>query len=253
MTNEYILEVNDLNVFGVFNQPLLKQVSFSVKANRLVTIIGSPDSGKNILLSAINRLNELSPSIKTTGEILLGGASIFQMPLDTLRRRVGMVFSKPNVFFHWSIYDNVIAGYKLNAIRLSKSEADVLVETNLRQLDLWNELKDDLFRKPDFLSVGQQQCLCIARTMALRPEVLLMDEPTILLNTIYTEKIINLLKQLMGNTTVLVSTHYPTRATLVSDYTMYLENGEIVEYDTTSKLFLMPEDRRTEKYINHQI
>ncbi|GHU67112.1 phosphate import ATP-binding protein PstB [Bacteroidia bacterium] len=254
MTNESILEVKHLTVNDTVNPgSCLKDVSFSVRKNRVVGVIGAPASGNSLLLRAFNRLNELSPNIHTSGEILLQGENIAQLPAGELRRRIGMIFRTPKLFPHWDIYSNVLAGYKLCSIRLSQAEANRIVEESLREVYLWDDLHNSLQCKPYVLTAGQQQCLCIARSLALVPEVLLMEEPAYALDAIYTEKIRDIISRLSNKMTLIISTHHPSRMTKVADEVLFLEAGELVEYNTTSQIFLTPSDPRTELFITTQI
>lgn len=169
-----------------------------------------------------------------------------------VRRMAGMVFQRPNPFPTMSIYDNVVAGYTLNGIRISKSEKDELVESCLTNVGLWNEVKDSLFKKGTFLSGGQQQRLCIARALALKPEVLLMDEPTSALDPIATNRIEELLLELKKEFTIVIVTHNMSQAARISDYSMFMYLGELIEYDKTKTMFTTPKDKRTEEYLSGQ-
>lgn len=169
-----------------------------------------------------------------------------------VRRMAGMVFQRPNPFPTMSIYDNVLAGYKLNGLRLGKKEKDEIVETCLTNVGLWNEVKDALYKKGTFLSGGQQQRLCIARALALKPEVLLMDEPTSALDPIATNRIEELLLVLKKEFTIVIVTHNMSQAARISDYSMFMYLGELIEYDRTQKMFTNPTDKRTEEYLTGQ-
>ena len=169
-----------------------------------------------------------------------------------VRRMAGMVFQRPNPFPTMSIYDNVIAGYKLNGISLPKQEKDKLVEENLKNVGLWEEVKDSLVKKGTFLSGGQQQRLCIARALALKPKVLLMDEPTSALDPIATNRIEELLLDLKNEFTILIVTHNMSQAARISDYSMFMYLGNLIEYDETQKMFTNPSDKRTEEYLTGQ-
>ena len=169
-----------------------------------------------------------------------------------VRRMAGMVFQRPNPFPTMSIFDNVIAGYKLNGIRLKKKEKEEIVETCLTNVGLWNEVKDALFKKGTFLSGGQQQRLCIARALALKPEVLLMDEPTSALDPIATNRIEELLLELKKEFTIIIVTHNMSQAARISDYSMFMYLGELIEYDKTRIMFTIPRDKRTEEYLTGQ-
>lgn len=178
--------------------------------------------------------------------------NILKMNPMEVRRMAGMVFQRPNPFPTMSIFDNVIAGYKLNGIRLKKKEKEEIVETCLTNVGLWNEVKDALFKKGTFLSGGQQQRLCIARALALKPEVLLMDEPTSALDPIATNRIEELLLELKKEFTIIIVTHNMSQAARISDYSMFMYLGELIEYDKTRIMFTNPRDKRTEEYLTGQ-
>lgn len=214
--------------------------------------MGPSGCGKSTLLRAVSRMHELYPDIKISGEILIDDRNILTMNPMEVRRIAGMVFQRPNPFPTMSIYDNVIAGYKLNGISLSKKEKDEIVETNLRNVGLWEEVKDSLFKKGTFLSGGQQQRLCIARALALKPEVLLMDEPTSALDPIATNRIEELLLELKNDFTIIIVTHNMGQAARISDYSMFMYLGQLVEYDETKVMFTNPSDKRTEEYLTGQ-
>jgi phosphate transport system ATP-binding protein len=252
MKNEYILELKDLNVSYSPGKYAVKKLSVAIKSNQVTAIIGLPKSGKGTLLRSINRLHELYPDIKISGEILLRGKNIMTLNPIEVRKKIGMIFPNPNLFPNMSIYNNLISGYQFNHISLSKSEKDKIVEKSLTDVGLWEEVKDILHGKYDILSMGQQQILCIARSIALHPEIILMDKPTLSLDAQSSDRIEALLHQLKEKYTIIITTQNPSRAARVSDYTMYLEAGELIEYGITSKLFWTPEDKRTEKYITSQ-
>lgn len=207
---------------------------------------------QSTLLRAINRMHELYPDIRISGEILMDNRNILKMNPMEVRRMAGMVFQRPNPFPTMSIFDNVIAGYKLNGIRLKKKEKEEIVETCLTNVGLWNEVKDALFKKGTFLSGGQQQRLCIARALALKPEVLLMDEPTSALDPIATNRIEELLLELKKEFTIIIVTHNMSQAARISDYSMFMYLGELIEYDKTRIMFTNPRDKRTEEYLTGQ-
>jgi phosphate transport system ATP-binding protein len=224
-------------------------VSTEIERKAVTAIMGPSGCGKSTLLRAFNRLHELYPSIKTEGEILLNGEEIHGMPAMDLRRKIGMVFQRPNPFPTMSIYENVLAGYRLNGISLKKGERDEIAEKALRDVTLWEEVKDDLFKKGSFLSGGQQQRLCIARTIAFNPEVLLLDEPTSALDPIATSKIEDLLVELKKKYTILLVTHNMSQAARISDNSIFMYLGDLVEYGKTDTLFTNPRDPRTEGYL----
>jgi phosphate transport system ATP-binding protein len=194
-------------------------------------------------------MHELYENIETSGTLILNGKDITHMPTIKLRRMAGMVFQRPNPFPTMSIYDNVIAGYKLNGISMKRSQRDEIVERSLRDVTLWDEVKDSLNKKGTFLSGGQQQRLCIARALAFDPEVILLDEPTSALDPIATAKIEDLLVKLKENYSILMVTHNMSQAARISDYSMFMYLGELVEYGKTKDMFTNPKDRRTEEYL----
>lgn len=247
-----ILELKDVSISYTPGKNAVNKVNADIKAKRITAIMGPSGCGKSTLLRAINRMHELYPDIKITGEILLDNRNILKMNPMEVRRMAGMVFQRPNPFPTMSIYDNVVAGYKLNGIRISKSEKDELVESCLTNVGLWNEVKDSLFKKGTFLSGGQQQRLCIARALALKPEVLLMDEPTSALDPIATNRIEELLLELKKEFTIVIVTHNMSQAARISDYSMFMYLGELIEYDKTKTMFTTPKDKRTEEYLSGQ-
>ena len=247
-----ILQLKDVSISYSPGKNAVNKVNADIKAKRITAIMGPSGCGKSTLLRAINRMHELYPDIKITGEILLDNRNILKMNPMEVRRMAGMVFQRPNPFPTMSIYDNVVAGYTLNGIRISKSEKDELVESCLTNVGLWNEVKDSLFKKGTFLSGGQQQRLCIARALALKPEVLLMDEPTSALDPIATNRIEELLLELKKEFTIVIVTHNMSQAARISDYSMFMYLGELIEYDKTKTMFTTPKDKRTEEYLSGQ-
>ena len=248
--NKPILELKKVCVSYTKQTMAVKYVSADIAPNTITAIMGPSGCGKSTLLRAVNLIHHLYPNIQVTGEILLNGQHILDMEPIEVRRRVGMVFQRPTPFSTMSIYDNVLAGYRLNGIRLSKTERDEIVETNLRNVSLWEEVKDVLNKKGTFLSGGQQQRLCIARALALKPDVLLMDEPTSALDPIATKNIEDLLLELQKNVTILIVTHNMGQARRISSRSMFMYLGELVEYDDTEQLFTHPVDERTEAYLH---
>lgn len=247
------IQTRDVNFwYGDFQA--LKGISIEIKEKTVVAFIGPSGCGKSTFLRLLNRMNDLVPNTRLTGEIRIDGEDIYGkgVQVDELRRKVGMVFQRPNPFPTMSIYDNVIAGYRLNGLSLSRKEKDELVETCLTNVGLWNEVKDSLKKKGTFLSGGQQQRLCIARALALKPEVLLMDEPTSALDPIATNRIEELLMQLKKELSIIIVTHNMSQAARISDYSMFMYLGELIEYDKTQILFTTPRDKRTEEYLNGQ-
>ncbi|MBP3680127.1 MAG: phosphate ABC transporter ATP-binding protein, partial [Bacteroidaceae bacterium] len=201
------------------------------------------------LLRAANLMHELYPNIRVEGEILLNDKNILAMEPIEVRRRIGMVFQRPTPFPTMSISENVLAGFMLNGIRLSKSEKEEIVETSLRNVSLWDEVKDVLNKKGTFLSGGQQQRLCIARALAMKPDVLLMDEPTSALDPIATKHIEELLVELKNEVTILIVTHNMGQAKRISSRSMFMYLGELIEYDDSAKMFTDPKDERTKAYL----
>ena len=247
-----ILQFKNVSISYTPGKNAVNHVNADIKKNRITAIMGPSGCGKSTLLRAINRMHELYPDIRISGEILMDNRNILKMNPMEVRRMAGMVFQRPNPFPTMSIFDNVIAGYKLNGIRLKKKEKEEIVETCLTNVGLWNEVKDALFKKGTFLSGGQQQRLCIARALALKPEVLLMDEPTSTLDPIATNRIEELLLELKKEFTIIIVTHNMSQAARISDYSMFMYLGELIEYDKTRIMFTNPRDKRTEEYLTGQ-
>ena len=247
-----ILQFKNVSISYTPGKNAVNHVNADIKKNRITAIMGPSGCGKRTLLRAINRMHELYPDIRISGEILMDNRNILKMNPMEVRRMAGMVFQRPNPFPTMSIFDNVIAGYKLNGIRLKKKEKEEIVETCLTNVGLWNEVKDALFKKGTFLSGGQQQRLCIARALALKPEVLLMDEPTSALDPIATNRIEELLLELKKEFTIIIVTHNMSQAARISDYSMFMYLGELIEYDKTRIMFTNPRDKRTEEYLTGQ-
>ena len=227
----------------------LKDVNLTLPEHAITAFIGPSGCGKSTLLKSLNRMNDLIPGCKITGTIALDGQDIYapQMDVNLLRKRVGMVFQKPNPF-PMTVYDNIAYGPRTHGIR-GKAKLDVIVEESLRGAAIWDELKDRLDKSALGLSGGQQQRLCIARALAVKPEVLLMDEPTSALDPISTGKIEELVMQLKKDYTIIMVTHNMQQALRVSDRTAFFLLGEVVEDDATDRLFSTPKDKRTEDYI----
>ncbi len=226
----------------------LKGIDLNIAANEITAFIGPSGCGKSTLLKSLNRMNDLVEGCRITGEILLDGEDIYgDMDINTLRKRVGMVFQKPNPF-PMSVYDNIAYGPRTHGIR-SKSRLDEIVEKSLRDAAIWDELKDRLKKSALGLSGGQQQRLCIARALAVEPEVLLMDEPTSALDPISTSKIEDLAVELKEKYTIIMVTHNMQQAARISDQTAFFLLGDMVECGKTEELFSMPKDKRTEDYI----
>jgi phosphate transport system ATP-binding protein len=243
-----LIAVNGVSVFyGQFEA--VKRVSLTIPENRVAAFIGPSGCGKSTLLRSINRLNDLIPGCRVAGDLRIGGQNIYDPKIDlvNLRRQVGLVFQKPNPFPK-SIYENIAYGPKLQGIR-SRSTLDDIVEDGLRNAALWDEVKDRLSTSAVGLSGGQQQRLCIARALATRPKVLLMDEPCSALDPIATGKIEDLIGKLRESYTIVIVTHNMQQAARVSDYTAFFYLGTLVEYDATNTIFTNPANKQTEDYV----
>jgi phosphate transport system ATP-binding protein len=247
-----VLEIDKLSVSYSKDKKAVRDVCASIERNSITAIMGPSGCGKSTLLRAINRMHDLYADIKVEGKLTLNGEDIYKMNPMKVRRKAGMVFQGPNPFPSMSIYDNVIAGYTLNGIKLKGSKKDAIVEKALKDVGLWEEVKDSLRKKGSFLSGGQQQRLCIARSIALEPEILLMDEPTSALDPIATAKIEELLLNLKEKFTIIIVTHNMSQAARISDYSMFMYLGDLVEYDNTKNMFTAPRDKRTEQYLTGQ-
>lgn len=242
------IEVRDLNFYyGDFKA--LKDINIDLKANTVTALIGPSGCGKSTFLRILNRMNDLIDGSRVEGKVELDGLDIYGKEVDVveLRKRVGMVFQQPNPFPK-SIYDNVAYGPRIHGIK-NKGQLDEIVERSLRGAALWDEVKDRLHKSALSLSGGQQQRLCIARALAVKPEVLLMDEPASALDPIATAKIEQLIEELKENYTIIIVTHSMQQAAWVSDLTAFFLMGELIEYDRTLKIFENPSDQRTEDYI----
>ena len=242
------IQTQNLNLYYGENHAL-KNVSLDLYENKITAFIGPSGCGKSTYLKTLNRMNDLVDNVKIEGTVLLDDEDIYDPQVDTtwLRKQIGMVFQKPNPF-PMSIFDNVAYGPRTHGIR-NKAKLDDIVERSLRSAAIWDEVKDRLKKSALGLSGGQQQRLCIARALAVEPEVLLMDEPTSALDPISTLKIEDLMDDLKSKYTVCIVTHNMQQATRIADYTAFFLVGEVVEYATTDELFTMPKDKRTEDYI----
>jgi phosphate transport system ATP-binding protein len=244
------IEVNNLNAwFG--KAQVLSEVNIKIAANAVTAVIGPSGCGKSTFVRCLNRMHETNPDARLTGSVKVGDVQIYEPGTDAVdvRRRIGMVFQKPNPFPTMSIYDNVAAGLRLNGFR-KRHELDQAVESSLRMAALWEEVRDVLKKKSGAsLSGGQQQRLCIARALAVQPELLLMDEPASALDPISTGKIEELIFQLKTQYTVVIVTHNMQQAARVADSTGFFLMGKLIEFDKTEKLFTTPSDKRTEDYI----
>ena len=243
------VQLENLNVhFG--KNHAVKNATMDFSANSVTAIIGPSGCGKSTVLRSLNRMHDLTPGSKVSGRVSLDGMDIYDRGIDpvAIRRRVGMVFQKPNPFPAMSIQDNVIAGYKLNG-SVNRHEADEIVESSLRRVALWDEVKNRIQEPAYNLSGGQQQRLCIARTIAVKPEVILMDEPASALDPLSTLKIEELIEELKEKYTIIIVTHNMQQAARVSDITAFFYLGELIESGETKKIFTNPEKRQTEDYI----
>ncbi len=254
MTETPAVELRNLNVYyGAFHA--VRDVNLVFPKNKITAIIGPSGCGKSTVLRSINRMNDLVPNARIEGQVIFEGKNIYDPDVDPVevRRRIGMVFQKPNPFPK-SIYENVAWGVRINGFRGSKRELDDIVEQALRGAALWDEVKDKLHQNALALSGGQQQRLCIARAIAVRPEIILMDEPASALDPIATLRIEDLMRDLVANYTIIVVTHNMQQAARVSDYTAFFSTDEsrtgfLVEFGPTAQIFTNPKDPRTEAYI----
>jgi phosphate transport system ATP-binding protein len=226
----------------------IKDIQIAIPENSIVAIIGPSGCGKSTFLRSINRMHELIHGTRVTGKILLDGEDVYSMDPVLIRKKIGMVFQKPNPFPTMSIFDNVAAGLRMGGSHGQKNIAEI-VERSLQQAALWNEVKDSLSKSGIGLSGGQQQRLCIARALAVNPEVILMDEPASALDPIATAKIEELLFELKKSYTIVIVTHNMQQAARVSDYTAFFYMGELIEYDVTKKIFTAPSIKQTEEYV----
>jgi len=242
------IKASDLNLYYGSNHAL-KDINIDIKENAITAFIGPSGCGKSTFLRTLNRMNDLVDNVTINGLVTLDGEDIYAKDMDTtlLRKRVGMVFQQPNPF-PMSIYDNIAYGPRVHGIK-SKAELDQIVEESLRGAAIWDEVKDRLKKSELGLSGGQQQRICIARALAVEPEVLLMDEPTSALDPISTQRIEDLMEELKQKYTVAVVTHNMQQAVRVSDYTAFFLVGEMIECGDTKELFTYPKDKRTEDYI----
>ncbi len=244
------LVVKDVNGwFG--SKQALKSININIKPNSVTAFIGPSGCGKTTLLRCLNRMHEMTTGAKITGEVLLDGLNIYDKAINPviIKRRIGMVFQKPNPFPTMSIQDNVAAGLKLNGVRDRNLIQDI-VEDSLKGAALWNEVKDELDKPGVSLSGGQQQRLCIARALAMQPEVLLMDEPTSALDPLASSKIEELISNLRERVTIIIVTHNMQQAARVSDFTAFMYLGELIEYGATNQIFKTPKKDLTERYIS---
>ncbi|WP_034383060.1 phosphate ABC transporter ATP-binding protein PstB [Deinococcus sp. YIM 77859] len=244
-----LLSANDVSIF-YGDKPAVRNVNLTVARGTVNALIGPSGCGKTTFLRAINRMHDLTPGARVTGRILLDGEDVYGRGVDpvAMRRRIGMVFQKPNPFPTMSIFDNVVSGLKLAGVR-DRRHLMAVAERALRGAALWDEVKDRLKTPATGLSGGQQQRLCIARALAVEPELLLMDEPTSALDPASTARIEDLMAELKKVTTILIVTHNMHQAARVSDTTSFFLNGDLVEHGPTEQLFTSPRDERTEAYV----
>ncbi|MBC1498186.1 phosphate ABC transporter ATP-binding protein [Listeria welshimeri] len=246
---EYIIETKDVDLFYGSKQALQK-IALNIKKNQVTALIGPSGCGKSTFLRTLNRMNDLIPNVKTTGEIYIGGENVQDPKIDmvNLRKKVGMVFQQANPF-PFSIYDNVAYGPRMHGVK-DKKVLDEIVERSLRQAALWEEVHDRLDRSAIGMSGGQQQRLCIARVLAVKPDVILMDEPTSALDPISTAKVEDLILELKKDYTIVIVTHNMQQASRISDETAFFLNGHIVEFADTISIFTNPAEKETEDYIS---
>jgi phosphate transport system ATP-binding protein len=251
------IDVSDLNIYyGDFLA--VEGVNMTIRAKAVTAFIGPSGCGKSTFLRTLNRMHEVIPGARVEGKVMVAGQSLYDPAIDpvAVRRQIGMVFQRPNPFPTMSIYENVLAGMRLNAKKLKKAEADAVVEKSLRGANLWTEVKDRLDKPGMGLSGGQQQRLCIARAIAVEPEVLLMDEPCSALDPISTAAIEDLVHELKSDYTIVIVTHNMQQAARVSDDTGFFnlkaagQPGHLVEFNPTTKMFTNPDDESTEAYIS---
>jgi phosphate transport system ATP-binding protein len=242
------IKVNDLKAF-FSGAEALHGINMTLGSNQVTAIIGPSGCGKSTFVRCLNRMHETIPGATVEGEVIVGDTDVYRATAVDIRRRIGMVFQKPNPFPTMSIYDNVAAGLKLNGVR-NRGKLDEIVERSLKHSALWDEVKDNLKKKSGAsLSGGQQQRLCIARALAVEPEVLLMDEPASALDPISTGKIEELIDVLKKDYTIVIVTHNMQQAARVAGYTGFFLLGNLIEFDKTEKIFTNPSDKRTEDYI----
>ena len=250
LTESFKLFVKNLDA-GYNNKKILKNINLSIKENSATAFIGPSGCGKTTLLRCINRMHEMTPGAYSKGEIHLDKTNIYDQKVNPvmIKRRIGMVFQKPNPFPTMSIYDNVAAGLRLNGVKDKKIINEIVIES-LESAGLWNEVKDELNKPGMSLSGGQQQRLCIARALAMHPEVILMDEPTSALDPTASTKIEELVHELKKHLTIVIVTHNLQQAARVSDYTAFMYLGDLIEYGKTKQIFQNPTNELTERYIS---
>jgi phosphate transport system ATP-binding protein len=247
---EIVFDIRNLSSWFGDNH-VLKNIRMEIAKHSVTSVMGPSGCGKSTFIRCLNRMHDMTPAFRMEGEILLDGVNIYSESIDPvyLRRRVGMVFQQANPFPRMSVFENVAVGLRLNGRKLSKADIAVVVERSLRMAALWNEVKDHLDRPGVSLSGGQQQRLCIARALAVEPEVLLMDEPCSALDPVSTAKIEELIEDLSGKYTIAVVTHNMQQAARISDNVAFFLMGELIEMEKSGKIFTNPSDKRTEQYI----
>jgi phosphate transport system ATP-binding protein len=247
---EIVLDIRNLSSWFGENQ-VLRDIRMEIAKNSVTSVMGPSGCGKSTFIRCLNRMHDMTPGFRMSGEILLDGVNVYSERVDPvyLRRRVGMVFQQPNPFPRMSVFENVAVGLRLNGRSVSRTEIAEAVEKSLRMAALWDEVKDHLSRPGMSLSGGQQQRLCIARALAVQPEVLLMDEPCSALDPVSTAKIEELIEDLSDKYTIAVVTHNMQQAARISDNVAFFLMGELIEMDKSGKIFTNPADKRTEQYI----
>jgi len=249
--NETVLEIKNLSL-SISDNNILNNVSIDFYKNKVTAIMGPSGCGKTTLIRCINRMNDFIDNYSISGNINYEKENLIKLNPILVRQKIGMVFQRPNPFPTMSIYENVLAGYFLNGIKLDKNEKDDIVEDCLTKVGLFDEVKKNIHRKGTHLSGGQQQRLCIARALAMNPNVLLLDEPTSALDPKATLRVEDLISDLKNHVSIIMVTHNIEQASRVSDYTAFLYLGELIEYNTTEKIFTVPKDKRTEEYLSRK-
>ena len=243
-----VLKTVDLSAYYGDNQ-VVKKINSSIPENMLTAIMGPSGCGKSTLVRCFNRMHEMVPGARIEGKVFLKLKDVYDMDPITVRTRIGMVFQRPNPFPMMTIRDNVVAGYKLNGVRLSRSQRDEIVEKSLKEAALWDEVKDHLHKRGTFLSGGQQQRLCIARALAVNPDILVFDEPTSALDPRSTSHIEALMTELKKTVTLILVTHNIAQTGRVSDFIAFLYLGELIEFGPTGQLLTTPKDKKTEEFL----
>ena len=249
--DDIVLEIKNLSL-SISDTEILKNVSLDFYKNKVTAIMGPSGCGKTTLIRCINRMNDFIDNYSINGHINYEKENLIDLNPILVRQKIGMVFQRPNPFPTMSIYENVLAGYFLNGVKLNKEQKDKLVEDCLIKVGLFDEVKKNIHRKGTHLSGGQQQRLCIARALAMKPKVLLLDEPTSALDPKATIRVEDLITDLKDHVSIIMVTHNIEQASRVSDHTAFLYLGELVEYNTTEKIFTVPKDKRTEEYLTRK-